>query len=268
MTQQSNPIDAQRIEELLVQRAIEGLSADEAAELARLGAEGDMSFDLAVAALDIATTRSEPLPPQLLDRILVSTGGNAGNADNAPIDIGRAPRRRKSEWVAWSTAALGFAAAAAAVLWATNRQPQIQIRDRVVPPVARSLEDERLHLLKAPDTQAIPWAPTKDPAGQEARGDVVWNPSRQEGFATFAGLAINDPSRAQYQLWIFDKNRDAKFPVDGGVFDVGANGKATIRISPRLKITEPVLFAVTLEAPGGVVVSKREHIVVTATPSA
>lgn len=268
MTRQRNEIDAQRVEELLVQRATEGLNAEEAAELATLGAEDDLSFDLAVAALDIATTQPEPLPPHLLERILVSTGASASSSSSAPISIAQAPRRRRSEWVAWTTAGLGLAAAAAAVLWATNRQPQIQIRERVVQPVVRSIGDERLALLKAPETQAIPWAPTKDPAGQNARGDVVWNPSRQEGFATFVGLVANDPKRAQYQLWIFDKNRDDKFPVDGGVFDVGPNGEATIRISPRLKVTEPVLFAVTLEAPGGVVVSNREHIVVTATPSA
>jgi hypothetical protein len=30
-------------------------------------------------------------------------------------------------------------------------------------------------------------------------------------------------------LWIFDKDRDARYPVDGGVFN-GTGGPATIRI--------------------------------------
>lgn len=267
MTQPRDETHAQRVEELLVLRAIEGLSEEETAELAALGAADDTSFDLAVAALDIATTQPEPLPPQVLERILVSAGAGA-SPSGAPISIAQAPRRRRSEWVAWTTAAFGFAAAAAAVLWATSRPPEVTIRERVVAPVARSIHDQRLDLLKAPDTQAIPWAPTKDPAGHSVRGDIVWSPSRQEGFIKVEGLAANDPKRAQYQLWIFDKNRDDKFPVDGGVFDVGANGEAIMRIAPKLRIFEPGLFAVTLERAGGVVVSNRERIVITATPSA
>lgn len=264
MTRPRDEEQAQRVEELLVQRATEGLSAEETAELAALGAEDDMSFDLAVAALDIATTRPEPLPSHLLERILVSTGATT----SAPRSIAQAPRRRRSEWLAFTTAGFGLAAAAAAVLWATTRPPEVKFKERVATPVAKSAKEERLALLKAQDAQAIPWTPTKDPAGQSARGDIVWSSARQEGFVKIEGLAANDPKRAQYQLWIFDKNRDDKFPVDGGVFDVAANGEAIIRIAPTLRVDEPVLFAVTLERAGGVVVSNRERIVITATPSA
>lgn len=264
MTRERDETQARRVEELLVQRATEGLSAQEAAELAALGAEDDNSFDLAVAALDIATTRPEPLSPQVLERILISAGAGA----SVPARALPAPHRGRSEWFAWTTAAFGMAAAATAVFWATSQKPKVEIRDRVVAPVVRSDKDARLELLKAPDTQAIPWTPTKDPAGQTARGDIVWNPSRQEGFVQIEGLAANDPKRAQYQLWIFDKTRDDKFPVDGGVFDVGATGETLVRITPKLRIGEPVLFAVTLERAGGVVVSNRERIVITATPSA
>jgi hypothetical protein len=37
-----------------------------------------------------------------------------------------------------------------------------------------------------------------------------------------------------------------------------------VQIQPKIRVTAPTLFAVTIENPGGVVVSKREHIVVTA----
>ena len=47
---------------------------------------------------------------------------------------------------------------------------------------------------------------------------------------------------------------------------VGPDGEVVVKISPKLYVHEPVLFAVTVEAPGGVVVSKRERIVVTAAP--
>ena len=82
----------------------------------------------------------------------------------------------------------------------------------------------------------------------------------------FKGLAVNDAKQLQYQLWIFDKHRDQAFPVDGGVFDVSSTGEVIVPISAKLRVDEPVLFAVTVEAPGGVVVSKRERIVVTAAP--
>ena len=83
----------------------------------------------------------------------------------------------------------------------------------------------------------------------------------------FANLAPNDPKLSQYQLWIFDKQRDEKYPVDGGVFDVTATGEVIVAISAKLPVGDAVLFAVTVEAPGGVVVSKRERIVVTAAPT-
>lgn len=109
------------------------------------------------------------------------------------------------------------------------------------------------------------WTPTKDPLGKAATGEVVWNKELQKGTMRFSGLAKNDPTRAQYQLWIFDKTRDEKYPVDGGVFDVDSEtGDVIVPIRATLAVNAPVLFAVTLERPGGVVVSKREHIVVTA----
>lgn len=93
-------------------------------------------------------------------------------------------------------------------------------------------------------------------------GDVVWSPARQQGFMRFRGLAANDPSVAQYQLWIFDAERNAAHPVDGGVFDVpaAADGEVVVRIDPRLPIRRATAFAITVEKPGGVVVSSRERL--------
>ena len=78
----------------------------------------------------------------------------------------------------------------------------------------------------------------------------------------FRGLAANDPAVAQYQLWIFDAERDEAYPVDGGVFDVPpeANGDVVVRIDPRLVVSRAVAFAVTVEQPGGVVVSSRSRL--------
>ena len=94
---------------------------------------------------------------------------------------------------------------------------------------------------------------------------MVWSGSQQTGFMRFHGLAANDPTRSQYQLWIFDPSQSEKTPIDGGVFDVDAStGDVVVPITPKLRVTSPTLFAVTIEKPGGVVVSAREHIVVVA----
>ena len=53
--------------------------------------------------------------------------------------------------------------------------------------------------------------------------------------------------------------------VDGGVFDIGP-GEVIVPIRAALPVTTPKLFAVTIEKPGGVVVSSRQRIVVTAAP--
>ena len=84
----------------------------------------------------------------------------------------------------------------------------------------------------------------------------------------FRGLAPNDSSESQYQLWIFDPTRadwEAK-PVDGGVFDVPDTGEVVVPIDAKLAVAETALFAITIEVPGGVVVSERECPVLTASP--
>ncbi len=84
----------------------------------------------------------------------------------------------------------------------------------------------------------------------------------------FLGLAPNDPRISLVPAWIFDRLRDEAFPVDGGVFDVSSSGEVIVPIAAKLPVGSAVLFAVTVERPGGVVVSKRERIVVTAAPAA
>jgi len=118
-------------------------------------------------------------------------------------------------------------------------------------------------LLRADDLVRIEWAATEDAAAEGTSGDIVWSPSEQRGFMRFSGLATNDPSRSRYQLWIFDETRDERFPVDGGVFDVKQT-EVVVPIQAKLPVGVASLFAVTVEPPEGVVVSKRERIVLTA----
>jgi anti-sigma-K factor RskA len=91
-------------------------------------------------------------------------------------------------------------------------------------------------------------------------GDVVWSDSQKVGYMRFRGLPPNDPNRETYQLWIFDESQDDKTPIDGGVFDVNSDGEVIIPIDAKLSPQNVKMFAVTVEKPGGVVVSKREKI--------
>ena len=87
----------------------------------------------------------------------------------------------------------------------------------------------------------------------------------------FRGLPANDGKAETYQLWIFDKTQDKATPIDGGTFDVPADGEVVIPINAKLKAAGPEMFAITIEKPGGVVVSKREKIAALAkveTPTA
>ncbi|MCZ8131167.1 MAG: hypothetical protein O9284_07665 [Steroidobacteraceae bacterium] len=102
--------------------------------------------------------------------------------------------------------------------------------------------------------------PGPDAAGRRVSGEVIWDGVTQRGYMRFAGLRPNDRLLEQYQLWIFDAERDERYPVDGGVFDVDATGEVVIPIRAKLGVGRPVLFAVTVERRGGVVVSARERI--------
>ena len=78
---------------------------------------------------------------------------------------------------------------------------------------------------------------------------------------TLTGIPINDPKKSQYQLWIVDPKRD-EAPVDGGVFDIPTDGSPiVIPIVAKLALTQPQVFVITLEQPGGVVKSKQEQVV-------
>jgi hypothetical protein len=265
-----------RQEELLAQRALHGLTDAELGELNALGGGHDESLELAAAALTLARLPHEQLPSHLAARILASA--QARPVVVAPIAAiaSIAPARASSRtWPAWLAAAACLVLAAGVGIWA-RRRPPVVVRVEVpvpasVAPVAPSAPtpaEERAELLAtASDVTRIDWKTTKDAAGKGASGDVVWSPSDQRGFMRFVGLHPNDRAQAQYQLWIFDKDRDARYPVDGGVFDVPASGEVVVPITARLHVDQPTLFAVTIEKPGGVVVSKREHIVVTAAAS-
>ncbi|XZE43298.1 anti-sigma factor [Pirellulaceae bacterium SH467] len=130
--------------------------------------------------------------------------------------------------------------------------------------------DRAALLASADDLVRVSWTRPADATptnGNADLGDVVWSSKFQRGYMRIQGLKPNDPTQEQYQLWILDPNRDSK-PVDGGVFDIDQEGEVVLPIHAKLKVDEPTLFAITIEKPGGVVVSDQSRLPLLAVVSA
>lgn len=267
----------ERLLDLLADRALGGLDLAESAELGHLmtlfpDSEAlAQELEIAAAAAALATVSIEAAPPAVLARVAARAGSGAAPRPlatrtvlmpDAPVRaIAPAPPRAGRGF-----AIAGWLAAAACLLLAVGVgywRPRTKVVAVVAPPIDPVAE--RAGLLARAGTARLDWSVT--PEAGAAQGDVVWNAAEQRGFMRFRGLARNDRSRSVYQLWIFDRQRDDKFPVDGGVFDIDADGDVVVPIEAKLPVGEVALFAVTVEKPGGVVVSKREHVVVTAKPA-
>lgn len=254
----------ERLFDLLYTRAMQPLTDEEQRELDALVRESpDIDtdcYDRAAAAIDLhcRAGRVDAMPRHVRERILaVAPSRNVERAQERSATPSHRPRSN-SALAMWS----GWIVAAAASIVAISALSSRPTNER-----EPSAAERRVQLVsEARDVITLPFKSTDDPHGKGVSGDLVWSPSRQQGFMRFRGLPTNDPKASQYQLWIFDKPRGTDHPVDGGVFDVAvADGEAIVPIDAKIRVFEPAMFAVTEEAPGGVVVSKREHIVALAT---
>ena len=170
-------------------------------------------------------------------------------------------------WFAW----LGWAAAAAAcVALAINIfSPTTPTNIATNPPTTPTPTQEkklgpaelRQQLVNAPG-QVLTVQLGKGTVNEiaDVSGDVVWSDEKQEGFVRVKGLPKNDVNKNTYQLWIFEDNQGSKTPIDGGTFDISSDGEVIIPIDAKLKAKNPNMFAVTIEKPGGVVISGRDKI--------
>ena len=241
-------------------------------------------WEFAAAAVELALVRRAGSPlPALPDEL----AGRIGRAAPAYLPRGTAVETRpapksvgdQSAGRSWLAAAGWWTAAclAGVLAWQWSGASRIAAPPSGdgKPPVLAELRGKLL--AEDPEAVTVAWKKAgDDPAivageadlesvgGLEsvgALGDVVWSSARQQGYMRFRGLAANDPTMAQYQLWIFDADRDEAYPVDGGVFDVtSAAGDVFVRIDPRLRVSRATAFAITVEQPGGVVVSSRKRL--------
>lgn len=248
----------ERLDELLAMQAIEGLTAPETQELERLLREHPdvdpaQYSDAAAAAFLASPAAREPMPAQLRDAIAKTIPAHARTGGDGRAVVGAiGPARGGASWLPWLAAAAGIVLAA----WAW--WPRLATQ-----PAPSPAEQIKQTLAAAPDVTRIPWQRQADATATNMTGEVVWSQSLKKGYLRFTGLAVNDRSKEQYQLWIFDKNLpDARYPIDGGVFDNPAGvAELIVPIDARIPVTEPAAFAVTVERAGGVVVTTKERLV-------
>ena len=252
-----------RAQELLALRAVEPLPEIEEQELSTLLADSpdldDDGFERAAAACHLALLGPEEPMPEHLRRKLEEQAATF-SAKVLPMPVAtRAAAVQRRAWGGWLAAAACLLLAV--VGWWPRPTPPAPDAPTVVeqPPPTPD---------QAPDALTLPWQTTEDAAATGADGSVVWSSAQQAGLMRIRGLEANDPAVSQYQLWIFDRDRDERYPVDGGVFDMPAGeSEAIVPIDAKVAVGEPYLFAVTVEPPGGVVVSDRERIVLLAKPA-
>ncbi|MCL4219754.1 MAG: anti-sigma factor [Phycisphaerales bacterium] len=279
--------DHDRLFDLLAARATEGLSdqaqRDLEAELSRAGVSEIDMLDEASAALDVALFGAEEaMPPGLQSK--VQSAGIAWISEQQRVqDRGPLKFSQKQATVSMGVGGwLGWLAAAAAIAFAVLAN---------LPTRPATPEERRAALLSVADVRQAGWvslpdSPLAAPAAHKydrgISGDVVWSDARDEGYMRISGLAPNDPTQYEYQLWIFDAARPVgdlpqfrveglpelltQRPVDGGVFDVATSGEVVIPIHAKLPVGKAVIFAVTVEPPGGSVVSQRDVVFLTILP--
>lgn len=251
--------------DLLIQQIAWELSPAERKQLAVLSdavTPGlQRGLECAAGAVVLAAARAdaaEPLPETLRARIDRDAAAYFALPKVIQLDSYRPAAAAIPSYSAWWVAAACLVLAAVGWLRPPPSAPPVAL---VSAPPPTSMQ-QRAALLSGPATLTLPLGGTKDPAGSGVSGDVVWDPVAQRGFIRFVGLAPNDARRQQYQVWIFDAERDERYPVDGGVFDIPAGqAEVLVPIQSRVPVHTAKLFAITLEKAGGVVVSARERIV-------
>lgn len=285
----------ERLLDLLTEQAVCGLDEQNQKELNDLIKlfpewQNDESLSLTATALALsAVNKDEKMPAHLRTKILAESDRFFANreSEHKVLDFKSKSERNKfaetqtdeqteraSKVSFWNWAGWALAAAACVVLAFNLLTPQTEAptKDVVQSPPAQmtptplpSLAEQRAQFLTtAPDVVQTSWTDFNPKLPRGVVGDVVWSNALQKGFMRFSNIPANDKARETYQLWIFDAEQNAKTPIDGGVFDVDANGDVIVPIDAKIRVQKPTMFAVTAEKPGGVVVSELGKVMAVA----
>lgn len=264
-----NEQNEERILDLLCKQAVSGLTQDETRELSELEASGLSGVDLqaleytAAAISTLGVSLDDRMPDHLKVKILDAADEHFAGKKPVRYAPNVISTTRTPMW-AW----LGWAAAAAATvllvanIWVSRSTTDIIGGLKTPTPTPEKLNPTQMRermMASAPDMVKAEWGKGNMPDLAIA-GDVVWSDKMQEGYLRFANLPKNDTSVYTYQLWIFDETQSDKTPIDGGTFDVNADGEIVVPIDAKLKARNAKAFAITMEKPGGVVVSDRKQI--------
>jgi anti-sigma-K factor RskA len=268
----------EKLRDLLADRATVGLSEEEASQLDELLGSLDEaeSFELAAAAIALAETKMEPLPAGLEAKLARSADEYFGSAKeeihesihDQPTQAFKweepKPSRSFFDWFGWAAAAMACVALGFTIFFYQDQITDLQARVgqlSATPTPAPSLAELR-DRMKASGGQIAQaeWTKGNVKETEGVTGEVVWSDAEQKGYMTFRGLPVNDANLQAYQLWMFEDANLEPYPKDGGVFNVTANGEVIIPIDAKIRAMNPKVFAITIEKPGGVVVSDRTKI--------
>lgn len=222
----------------------------------------DSTLELAAASLDAVSDYTSPMAASLEALIIEDMSAFKKDATTPKREALRTIPFYKTTILPWAVAAC--LALSLTIVWMTDKPQGAMVTN---PDVDLELDlPAKLKILRENQAQRgisgeLSFKPAAQGSNIKPTGQVIWDNEKQQGFLVFKNLVANDAKQAQYQLWIADPSRDSN-PVDGGVFNIPlGEEEVIIAINPKLRITDPKAFVVTLEQPGGVVVSKQEKVI-------
>lgn len=263
--------EKEKMLDLLCDKFVYGLSEDDARQLEKLGYDKREaeSIEKTIAALALVDVDAESeMPAHLRSRLLsdadqffgVETERNA--TPEKQIVLGGGSRTNWFGWLGWAAAAAASIALAMTLLIPRGGENRANVTPTPTPEERLDPSQQRQKMIESSSPDQVimaEWSPGKMP-DVKVSGDVVWDAVKQVGFIRLKGLPKNDLSKETYQLWIVDGSQNPKTPIDGGTFDIGSDGEVIIPVNAKLKVVDPKAFAITVEKPGGVVVSEQEKL--------
>jgi anti-sigma-K factor RskA len=261
--------DKEKMLDLLCDKFVYGLSEDETRKLEELGFDPEeaKSIEQTVAALSLAGLDTEAEIPDSLRAKLTTEadkvfGSKEPESDTLPqreitLDGGT---RSWFDWLGWATAVAASIALVISLFVPRGGEYRVEVPPTPTPEERPDIRQQRQRLMASAGVIKAELKGGNMAETAKISGDVVWSDAEQTGYVRLNGLPMNDKAKETYQLWIYDETQDKKTPIDGGVFDITSEGEVIIPIDAKLKARNPSTFAITVEKPGGVVVSKGEKV--------